>query len=169
MTSHLFKDAQNIAPLQFRQRHVINDSFFNYITLRRSNARRQIQNSQCLVAAHRQSMLDGILQFTNIARPGMRHQNAHGFARKTTGRFAMLLCEFLQEIVYQKRDVFTPVLQVRQPDRHDIEPVKQVLPELPTLDRFFEVLITGGNESYADRYVLASSHSSYDTLLQHSQ
>ena len=58
--------------------------------------------------------------------------------------------ELLHEVVGQQRDVLRPVLEVRQRDRDDVQPVVEVLAEGPLLDGLLEVPVGGGDHPDVD-------------------
>src|SRR5690242_13784565 len=99
----------------------------------------------------------------------MCHKNPHCIIRETALRLTVLLCELLQEMVHEKWNIFTPVLQVRQTNRDNVQPVEQVLSDLAAFNRFFQVLIAGRYQTNINRNVLSTSHSPYDSLLKHAQ
>ena len=90
--------------------------------------------SACLQQVFRQNMrrdrrrrrqhhraLDHVLQFANISRPVMLHQNLHRLRLEIQGGPALdvqvllvLAAEAREEVVNQQRDIFLPVAQRRQ-------------------------------------------------------
>jgi len=81
----------------------------------------------------------------------------------------MLLRELLQEVVNEERDILSPVLEVRNEDRHYIQAIVEVLAEFAILDGFLKVLVAGGNQPDIDRNILAAADFSNDPFLQYPQ
>ena len=73
---------------------------------------------------HRNTV-DKAFQHADIARPAEFLQRAHRLRRKHFQRAGRK-----KEMLHQRRDILFPVAQRRHIDRHDIQAVKQVLPEL---------------------------------------
>ena len=74
-----------------------------------------------------------------------------------------------EEMAHEIGDVLEPLAQGRQPQRHDVQPVEQILAEQALIDLLLQVAVGGGDDpdigpdrgAAADRRVLA--------LLQHAQ
>src|SRR5207302_6398 len=62
----------------------------------------------------------------------------------------VLIAVALQERIHQERNVFPPLAQGRQIDRHDVEPVIQVLAEPAGADLLEQVAVRGGDEAGVD-------------------
>src|SRR6266404_2276322 len=169
MTAHLFEHKQDITLFKFRKRNVIECCLIDNVALRSGNADGQVLRQKNLAPSHCKRVLNGVLQFSDIARPCVRHQNAHRPIRKTAWRLAVLLGELLQEMQDEKRNIFTPVLQVGQAHGYDVQAVEQILSKLAAFRCFFEVLIAGRHKPNIDLNVLTPAHPPYNTFLQHPQ
>src|SRR5882724_41629 len=169
MTTHIFEHKKNITLFKFRKRNVIKSCLMDDVALRSGDADRQVLRQKNLAPSHCKRVLNGVLQFSDIARPCVRHQNAHRLIRKTAWRLAVLLGELLQEMQDEKRNIFTPVLQVRQAHGYDVQAVEQILSKLAAFSCFFEVLIAGRYKPNIDLDVLTPADPPYNTLLQHPQ
>ena len=65
-----------------------------------------------------------------------------------------------QEVLGQGRDVVHPLAQRRQAQRHDVEPIEQILAEQPLAHHQPQIAMAGGNDTDvgADRVVTADRH-----------
>src|SRR5713101_4021241 len=124
MTSHLFKHSDDVTAFNLGERDVIKRCLMYYVSLRSSYADGQVLGQQNLATSHRKRVLDRVLQLSYVARPFMSHQNSHCLVREPARRLAMLLCELLQEVEDEERNIFTAVLQIRETHWHDVEAVK---------------------------------------------
>src|SRR5437868_13948966 len=55
VAAHLFKNLDNVAALDFRQRNIVERRLFNNVTLGRGDARRQVIHRQNVAAPHSRS------------------------------------------------------------------------------------------------------------------
>src|SRR4030042_2266279 len=78
--------------------------------------------------------------------------------------FAVLLGRFLEKVDNEQGDIFLFLPQGRKADRDDIEPIKEVLPEISAFDQRFEKLIGGGDHPNIDFNIFRSSHP-FDLML----
>ena len=74
--------------------------------------------------------IDKVLQFADVAGPGLLHQAIDGNRIETYRRAARLDGKMLE----QQRNILRPVRQRRHFDAHDIKPIEQVRPEVPAVD-----------------------------------
>src|ERR1017187_5109064 len=77
-----------------------------------------------------ESAFDTVLQFTNIARPGMLLQRPTREYRELLLRTALRI-EVCQKAFGEQVDVAAAAAQRRQIDRKNGEPIQQVLAQLP--------------------------------------
>src|SRR5260221_12724248 len=84
-------------------------------------------------------------------------------------RPAEALRQARDEVARQGRDVFAPLAQRRQLDRHDVEPVEEVLPESPGSRPGREVAGRRGEAAHVDLPRLLGSHPADLPLLEHAQ
>src|SRR5262249_38310916 len=93
-------------------------------------------------------------------------QYAHCFIREAPAFFAMLLCELFEEMMYQERNVLSPVFKIRNEDGNDVEPVVQILAELAIPHGLFQILVARRNQADVDRDILAAPPLPDHPLLQ---
>src|SRR4029077_4935673 len=101
-------------------------------------------NREILRFAHDDRPLDHVLQFTNIARPGVRLKQIEALLIHNPKALSRLPCETINEVLDQQRNVVSSFTQRRHFDWKNVEPVKQVSPERPRCDGSFQVAVRGG-------------------------
>ena len=75
--------------------------------------------------------LDDVAQLADIARPVVRLERRHRLLRQRRRRDPPLGGEAGEEMVDQLGNVLAPLAQRRNPHRHDVQPVIEVLAEAP--------------------------------------
>jgi hypothetical protein len=110
-----------------------------------------------LTPAYYESVLDGVLELSNITGPGIIHQGSHCFTSATEKSFSGLSIKLFDEMLNQQRNIVDPFSQGRQGDAHDFKPIVKVIPEAALSHQFPEILIAGSNHAYVDfvRFTLA--------------
>ncbi|VBB43702.1 hypothetical protein TRIP_B310026 [uncultured Desulfatiglans sp.] len=110
----------------------------------------QIEDVDIVSGAQDEGMLDGVFEFTRIARPGVVHQDPHGTLRGAfDGQAGLAVLQF-DEVGDEPGDVLLALAQGRDEDREHLEPVKEILPEGALLDLGEEVLVGGGDDPDVD-------------------
>ena len=133
------------------------------------NFRRQIAWQNRVAFGHDVRAADGVLQFAHVARPMIFFQRlddvgGDGF------RLALLFArDFFQKIVHQQRNVVAPLAQRRNVNAHDVEPVKQILAELPRRHGGFQRLVRGGDDAHVHLDRLVAADALERAALQHAQ
>ena len=94
--------------------------------------------------------LDVVLQLADVARPVVVAEQPHRLGVDPPHLAAVLLGVALQEELDQRRDVLAALAQGRQVDRHDVEPVVQVLAEPAGLDLVEQVAVGRGDDPGVD-------------------
>src|SRR5579862_4221082 len=93
---------------------------------------------------------DNVLQFPNIARPGVTLDHC---ARGRTQR-ADIASEFLRielsEMLGESEYVLDSLAQRRKPQTHDVQPVKQILSKSPGCNLSLQIPVGRGNYSNID-------------------
>src|SRR5271166_129116 len=124
---------------------------------------------QLRLLSHNHGALDRVLQFTNIAHPGLLLQLVHRRRRYPRNAFVHGQGELADEVVREQRDVLAAFAQRRQFDAEDVEPVEKVGTELTLLDQFFQILVGGGDAAEVYLNDLVAAHARDFALLQHAQ
>src|SRR5206468_11183215 len=89
----------------------------------------------------------GVLQLTDVARPVILEEDAHGVSRDFD--FASVLgSELGEEMTDEHRDLLAPLAQRGDPDLEDVQAVVQIFPELMGLHRGLEVTVGGRDEPH---------------------
>jgi len=74
------------------------------------------------------------------------HQEIHDLGVRAGDPAVELAVELPDEVIEQGRDVLLALPQGRDVDRHDVEPVEEILPEAALPDVLLEVAVGGGHE-----------------------
>ena len=69
----------------------------------------------------------------------------------------------------KKRYILTPLTERRKKDRHHIETIVEIFPELLFRDRFFKITIRSGDHADIDTYRLSPAHAFKLALLKRTQ
>ena len=101
---------------------------------------REVLVGDPLLVAHRDQPLDQVLELADVARatsttPGSSALNPRCRA-PACGTSCLIAIE---EKPGELRQILEPVAERRHPDRDDVDPVIQVLPEPPVLDRLLQI------------------------------
>ena len=113
--------------------------------------------------------LDVVLQFAHVARPGVILQRLHRGRRHVGHVAVVLLVVDLQEMADQRGNVFAPLAQRRQIDRHHVQAIVEVFAEPPGLGLFQQVAVAGGDHAGVDADGLRVAYPLELVLLQHAQ
>ena len=86
--------------------------------------------SRGVARRHDQQPVDDVAQLAHVAGPGIGLQRRHRvLAELARRRCRAASARARHEMAGQQRDVLAPLAQRRHPDRHDVEPVEQILAE----------------------------------------
>ena len=91
--------------------------------------RRQVLDQQFRAVAEDDGPLDVILQLADVARPVVLAEEPHRLGVDPADLAAVLLGVSFEEELDQDRDVLATLAERGQVDRHDVEPVIEVLAE----------------------------------------
>ena len=114
-------------------------------------------------------LLDGMLQFADIAIPRMHLQLASGGIREYHLTFVVLLGEALDKQFGQWNNVFFPFPQRRNFHMDGIDTIKQVFAELALRHHFVQIAIGGTNQANVDGNGFVASHTHHGTALKHGE
>jgi hypothetical protein len=92
-------------------------------------------------------MLDEILQFTNVSRPGVANQGLHSFRWNRIDYAIHPTREMLCKVPYKQRNIFGMLTKRRYMDRKNVESVEKVCAKCPLLDAGGKVSIGCGDEA----------------------
>src|SRR5579863_5405101 len=92
--------------------------------------------------------LDDVLQLPDIARPVIPRQSHHDVLGNRLDGFALLPGKRFDEVFHEKGNIVEPFAQRRQRDGKDVQPVKEIGPELPFLDQTSQVLVSRGDDTH---------------------
>ena len=87
-----------------------------------------------------------ILELADIARPVIALEPLDGRRLEALRRQTLLLGD-AEEMAHEVGNVLEPLAQRRQPQRHDVQPVEQILAEQALVDLLLQVAIGGGDDA----------------------
>ena len=125
--------------------------------------------AQLWLLRHDHGALDGILQFADIAHPGLLLQLVHGSGCDASDVLVHGEGELADEVFDERGNVFAALAQRGQFDAEDVEPVKQVRTECALFDHVLEILVGGGHAAEVDLDDLVAADAGDLALLQHAQ
>ena len=112
--------------------------------------RREVLGGQLGAVAQDDGPLDVVLQLADVARPVVVAEQPHRLGVDPADLAAVLLGVALQEELDQERDVVAALAEGGQVDRHDVEPVVQVLAEPAGVDLVEQVAVGRGDDPGVD-------------------
>src|SRR5713226_5017036 len=104
--------------------------------------------------------LDDVLQFANIARPGVRLKQIEALFVHRLKALSRFPCVTIDEILDQQGNVFSSFSQCRNFNRKDIELVKEVTPEYACSDSSLQIAVSSSDHPN----IRSDRPSSTDTL-----
>ena len=85
--------------------------------------------------------LDGVLQFTDVAWPAVRHEEIASLRTETCLAPSHPARELSQEVVGQGEDVVRPLPQCGEVDAEDGKPIVEVTAEMPIRDGLLQIVV----------------------------
>ena len=116
-----------------------------------STARRHAADADRRAGAGLRDALARVLELADVAGPAITAQTPGARPATATARLAAAAEEPPQEVIGQRRDVLAALAQRRQPDRHDVEAVEQVLAELPVVGQLLQAALRSGDDAHVHR------------------
>ena len=114
-------------------------------------------------------MVDDVLQLADVPRPGIGTQLLRRLRAQLALAVAQATAVFGDEVAGQRQDVAGSLAQRRQFETDDIEPVVQVLAEVPGIDRPLQLHVGRRQHAHVDGDALARPQAHHLALLQHAQ
>src|SRR6266481_2823990 len=102
-------------------------------------------DGEILCFAYNYRSLNDVLQFANITRPRVRLKQIEALFVHRLKALSCLPCETINEVLNQKRNVFSSFAQRRHFNWKNVEPVKQIAPERARSDGSLQIAVSGGN------------------------
>ena len=109
---------------------------------------------QDISLAEEKTALKNIFKLPDIALPVIQEQLPHEIRIHFFNIAGKGFIIIVKVIVTEHRDILAPVTKRRNLDLHNIQPVEQILPELPRLDRLLEISVRRRNDPNINRRVL---------------
>jgi len=94
--------------------------------------------------------LDHILQFPDITGPLMTHKHLHQFPRRWAYLFLVFLGVFIEKTVNKDGNLLLSLSQGGYKDIDHVQSIVQILPEMAIPYGFFEVFISGHQNTDID-------------------
>src|SRR5690606_23847951 len=91
-----------------------------------------------------------IFQLAYIAGPFGAHQQLYGFRSIDMPRLTGLLGDLLEEVGDEQRHILPALRERRHFDVHDVEPVIEILAEMPAHDELLQIAVSRGNDAHID-------------------
>src|SRR5579862_18793 len=110
--------------------------------------------------------LDYILQFSNVARPGVGQQRPQGFRTDSAHRAIVLFGVFLQKEIDQQRNIFSALAEGREFDGDYVQPIKKIFAEATIAYSLAQVYVGGGDDAHVHLYFLHSTEMHELAILQ---
>src|SRR5690606_3238046 len=112
---------------------------------------------------------DDVLEFADIARPGVIEDCLQGARSDAYQLPPMLLAQVVDETIQQQGQIVPAFAQRRYGHREDIQAVEQVAAKAPLLDRLGQILVGRGNHPHIDLQRLGAAQPLQLTALQYAQ
>src|SRR5262249_51673736 len=150
------------------------DSFERYrLSLFGCDFRRLLQfgkrNIEDAAAREDDSALDEVLQFPDVARPGISGQGCHRLSWNPFNPFLHLLCKSVGEEMHQQRNIFGTLTQRRQSNRENVESIVKVAAKLLFGYPLRKIYIGRCHNTNADTSRPGTSQAFKFLLLEHAQ
>src|SRR5207247_7281173 len=100
-----------------------------------------------ILVGHRDEPFDDIFELAYVSRPPVAAENLQCRVCDALNALSELDVIPAKEETRKIRQVLDALAQRRHPDRNDVEPVVQVLPERPLLHRPFEIDVGGRDQT----------------------
>src|SRR6185503_9200050 len=117
---------------------------------RRRGARygNEILHTEQAVVGEQHCAFDGVAKLANVARPAILIEYRLRGGLEPSHVFAELAVVAVDVVRHQQANVADTFAKCRKPNRHDLQPIKEVLAKLPCLDFVLEVAIGGRNDTH---------------------
>ncbi len=133
----------------------------------RHRSDRQVLGQDDAAGRHHHRALHDVLQLAHVPRPVVTDQAIERVGRDAA--LAELAGVLGQEVLDQQRNVAPPLAQRRQVQGDDVEPIVEVLAELPLAHQGLEVAVGGGQHADVDANRLVAAEPLDRPLLQRAQ
>ena len=113
--------------------------------------------------------MDGVLEFTNVSRPWMVLEQAHGIFGEGEFGKTQACGDFLDEVFGEETDIFGALSKRRELDTNDIEAVEEVLSEAAVGHLLFEIFVRCGDDTDIGLDHLVTADAGEFPVLEHAQ
>ena len=111
-------------------------------------------NRQPLALCEKHFPLDQVFQLTDIAGPWPAEECLFGFRRQPLDLLAQLPAVSVEKVVGKEENVPVPLAQRGRGNGDDVEPVVEILPEIPGPDLLLQIEVAGGDDPQINRNIL---------------
>src|SRR2546428_5475240 len=113
--------------------------------------------------------LDHVLKFSDVPRPGVLDQTPQGALFDLAARAFQVEAVLLDEMAYQKWNIFGTVAKSRDGDGKHIQPVKKIWPESFFRNYHPEIRVRRGDDPHVHWDRLAAAYSVDESVLKHAE
>jgi hypothetical protein len=110
-----------------------------------------------------------VLEFSDVARPGVCFEELECFGRESGCGFRFLLCEVFEEVEYQDFDVLGAVAEGGDVEGEDPEAIEEVGSEALGFDFALQVSVGGGHDPDVDASLLPPAEGAHGSFLKDAQ
>src|SRR6266566_2910658 len=113
--------------------------------------------------------LDHVLELAHVARPVVGREPLQGLLLDIADGLPRLLCEAVDQVLDQDRNVVGAFAQRRQADGEDVQPIEQILPEPAALHRGLEIAVARREHTHVHHNRMTAADALDLSLLEHTQ
>src|SRR5580658_735540 len=121
------------------------------------------------IARQNNRTFNQILQFADVARPGIPLEGSHGFWMDAIDLLTHAAAENLHEMRHKRGNVFAALAQRGKNDGKDIQTIVQIIAELTASDHLDEIPIGCGHQPNVHLVSATASQALELLFLQHAQ
>jgi hypothetical protein len=133
------------------------------------NPFRKIQRLDSHILAEHEAPIDGVFQFTDIARPGIGTEQVERMVAELLPREACTVGIALNEMLDQGWNVLSPVAQWWKGDGDHVDSIVEVQSEESLLNQSMKVSVRGRYETDVDPGRRARTHGAHFAFLENSE
>ena len=131
--------------------------------------RRQVLGRDHVAGRHDDQPLDHVPELAHVARPVVGQEIAERLAGERLGALAVLGAELRDELAHVRGNVVLAGSQRRDLDRDDVQPIVEVLAELPLADQRRQIAIGRGDHPHVHAECVLAADALERLLLERAQ
>jgi hypothetical protein len=130
---------------------------------------RQVVGGDDVVIGEQCRAVDDVCELPDVAGPPVRAQRLAGAVIESFRGQAVVRARAVEEVVGEEDDVVTALPEWRKRERHDRQPVIEVLAKTTLADRCAEVLVGGGDDPHVGGLAPRGPQATHRLVLEHLQ